>query len=72
MVSLDSVGGILVSMLLKFTTATLKNFAAPIGIILNVLLSQYVFKSNTVRPNRNFLIGTALVLAALGMYGASA
>ena len=31
MVSLDSLGGLLVSALLKYTTATLKNFAAPIG-----------------------------------------
>ena len=36
MVSLDSMGGLLVSMLLKYTSATLKNFASPIGIILNV------------------------------------
>ncbi len=40
MVSLDSLGGLLVSMLLKYTTATLKNFAAPIGIILNFLFSR--------------------------------
>jgi len=38
MVGLDSFGGILVSLLLKYSTATLKNFAAPIGIILNSLL----------------------------------
>ena len=72
MVSLDSVGGLLVSMLLKFTTATLKNFAAPIGIILNCLLSRYVLKSSTFEPNRRFLMGTTLVLLALGLYGASA
>ena len=72
MVGLDSLGGLLVSMLLKFTTATLKNFAAPIGIIVNCLLSRYVFKSSSFRPNRRFVAGTTLVLLALGMYGASA
>ena len=72
MVSLDSFGGILVSMLLKFTTSTLKNFAAPLGIILNCLFSRYVLKSSSFTPNRRFLSGTFLVLLALGLYGASA
>ena len=72
MVTLDSAGGILVSMLLKYTTAMLKNFAAPIGIILNCLLAKYVFKSGSFQPNRKFLTGTALVLLALGLYGSSA
>ena len=71
MVSLDSVGGILVSMLLKYTNAMLKNFAAPIGIILNCLLSRYVFKSSSFKPNKLFLLGTTLVLLALGMFSAS-
>ena len=60
MVTLDSAGGILVSMLLKYTTAMLKNFAAPIGIILNCLLSKYVFKSGSFQPNRKFLSGRCL------------
>ena len=71
MVSLDSVGGILVSMLLKYTNAMLKNFAAPIGIILNCLLSRYVLKNSSFKPNKLFLLGTTLVLLALGMFSAS-
>ena len=72
MVSLDSVGGILVSMLLKYTTAMLKNFAAPIGIILNCLLSRYVLQSSSFKPNKFFLLGTTFVLLALGLFSASA
>lgn len=72
MVTLDSVGGILVSMLLKYTSATLKNFGAPIGIILNVLFSRYAMRSNEFKPTPKFLIGTLLVLLALGFYSASA
>ena len=71
MVSLDSAGGILVSMLLKYTTAMLKNFAAPIGIILNCLLSRYS-KDSSARPNNYCLLGTTLVLLALGLFSASA
>jgi len=41
MVGLDSTGGVLVSMLLKYASNTLKNFAAPLGIIINVLLTRY-------------------------------
>ena len=72
MVSLDSAGGLLVSMLLKYTTAMLKNFAAPIGIILNCFLQKYVFQSGAFQPNRKFLSGTLLVLLALGLFGSSA
>ena len=72
MVSLDSAGGLLVSMLLKYTTAMLKNFAAPIGIILNCVLQKYVFQSGAFQPNRKFLSGTLLVLLALGLFGSSA
>ena len=72
MVSLDSVGGILVSMLLKYTTAMLKNFAAPIGIILNCLLSRYALNNSSFQPNKRFLLGTTLVLLALGLFSASA
>ena len=69
MVGLDSLGGLLVSMLLKYSSATMKNFAAPIGIILNCLLSFYRDKS--FKPNKRFLLGTAMVILALGMYTAS-
>jgi len=69
MVALDAGGGLLVSMLLKYSSATMKNFAAPIGIILNCLLSFYRDKS--FKPNKRFLLGTAMVILALGMYTAS-
>ena len=75
MLMLDSVGGVLVSLLLKYTTATLKNFAAPLGIIINCLLSRHTSRSSDGSrppPNKKFLIGTALVLLALGMYSSSA
>ena len=69
MVGLDSLSGLLVSLLLKYTSATLKNFAAPIGIIANFLLRARSGKQQ-LRPT--FLYGTVLVLLALLMYGASA
>jgi len=68
MVGLDSFGGILVSLLLKYSTATLKNFAAPIGIILNSLLQMRSGK----RLGPKFVYGTVLVILALTLYGASA
>jgi len=68
MVGLDSLGGLLVSLLLKYTTATLKNFAAPIGIILNSLLQLRSGK----RLGPKFVQGTTLVILALILYGASA
>ena len=45
---------------------------APIGIILNVLFSRYAMRSNEFKPTPKFLIGTLLVLLALGFYSASA
>ena len=57
------------SMLLQYTTATLKNFAAPIGIILNCLLSRTRPDAPSLTPR--FIYGTALVVLALAMYGAS-
>jgi len=71
MVGLDSAGGILVSLLLKYTTAMLKNFAAPIGIILNCLASRYVFGTSPQLSGK-FLYGTTIVLLALCLFGASA
>ena len=65
-------GGILVSALLKYTTAMLKNFAAPIGIILNWFISKYVLQSTSAKPNRYFILGTTLVLLALGLFSSSA
>ena len=35
-----STGGLLVSALLKYTSSALKNFAAPLGIILNCLIAR--------------------------------
>jgi len=73
MVALDSMGGLLVSLLLKHTTSALKNFGAPIGIIVNCLLSRYLLAKSENKPvNRQFVAGTSLVLLALGMYTASA
>lgn len=69
MVGLDSLGGVLVSVLLKYTSATLKNFAAPLGIILNCLLARYASADGTARPpSVRFLLGTALVVLALGTF----
>lgn len=67
MVGLDSLGGLLVSLLLKYTSATLKNFAAPLGIILNSLLQLRSGK----RLGAKFTAGTVLVTFALLLYGAS-
>lgn len=71
MIALDSTNGLLVSALLKYTSAVLKNFAAPLGIICNFLISRYVLGSGR-KPNRQFMIGAMLVLLALGMYSTAA
>jgi len=70
MVCFDSTGGLLVSLLLKHTSNSLKNFASPLGIILNCLIARYYSADPASRkpPPRQFLLGTALVLLALGTY----
>lgn len=68
MLMLDSVGGVLVSLLLKYTTATLKNFAAPLGIIINMLLSRIRARGDAPPPKPKFLVGAAMVILALGMF----
>lgn len=68
MLLLDSVGGVLVSLLLKYTTATLKNFAAPLGIIINMLLSRLRASGDAPPPKPKFLVGAAMVILALGMF----
>mmetsp|Transcript_45941 Transcript_45941/g.144477 ORF Transcript_45941/g.144477 Transcript_45941/m.144477 type:complete len:98 (+) Transcript_45941:979-1272(+) len=70
MVGFDSTGGVLVSLLLKHTSNSLKNFASPLGIILNCLIARYYSADPASRtpPPRQFLLGTALVLLALGTY----
>jgi len=67
MVMLDGCGGLLVSILLKYTSSMLKNFAAPLGIILNCLLSRYTSRSGQ-KPSKKFVLGTLLTLLALGMF----
>lgn len=67
MIALDSANGLMVSALLKYTSVVLKNFAAPLGIICNFLISRYILGSGR-EPNRQFFLGSILVLLALGMY----
>jgi hypothetical protein len=69
MVGLDSMGGVLVSLLLKYTSSTLKNFAAPFGIILNCLFMRYGGRSgNRKPPSKEFIRGALLVILAFGTY----
>ena len=55
-------------MLLKYTSATLKNFAAPLGIIMNLLLTQLRAKGDAPPPKPKFLLGAAMVILALGLF----
>jgi len=72
MVAFDSMGGLLVSLLLKHTTSALKNFGAPIGIIVNCLLERFATAKASGKPvNPKFLLGAALVIVALGAYTSS-
>ena len=52
-------------MLLKYASATLKNFAAPLGIIINILLSHLRPSGDAPPPNPKFVLGAALVTVAL-------
>ena len=67
MVVLDSTGGLLVSWLLKYTSTMLKNFAAPLGIIINCLIARF-FNKSPQPTNGKFKLGTILVLLALCLY----
>ena len=59
----------LVSMLLKYASSTLKNFAAPLGIILNILLAHVRRKGSDARPPKpKFVMGALLVVLALGLF----
>ncbi|KAI8059536.1 nucleotide-sugar transporter-domain-containing protein [Gongronella butleri] len=62
----QALGGISVSMVMKYADNILKAFATSVSIIVSSLLEVILFD---FRPNVSFLLGTALVLAATYLYG---
>eukprot|EP01050_Picozoa_sp_SAG11_P007272 SAG11_NODE_599_length_8269_cov_3.455080_7_plen_476_part_00 len=66
---LESLGGLLVGFVLRYTDAMLKTFATALSIVLSVLLSSPLLG---FRPTTLFVVGGALVLFASVMYGMEA
>nr|CDS29768.1 UDP N acetylglucosamine transporter [Hymenolepis microstoma] len=63
---LQSVGGLLVAVVIKYADNILKVFSTSISIILSCLASYYLL--NDFEPNRYFAIGTLAVLGATVLY----
>jgi UDP-sugar transporter A1/2/3 len=63
---LQTLGGLLVALVMKYADNILKGFATSVSIIGGTLLSASLFSQPL---SREFLLGTALVLAAVQLYG---
>mmetsp|Transcript_15395 Transcript_15395/g.26938 ORF Transcript_15395/g.26938 Transcript_15395/m.26938 type:complete len:355 (+) Transcript_15395:35-1099(+) len=68
-VLLQVVGGLVVGMVVKYTSNVLKNFANAVSVIFTVLLSIPLFG---IWPNFVFLLGVAIVLFSVFLYGGDA
>jgi solute carrier family 35 (UDP-sugar transporter), member A1/2/3 len=62
-------GGLIVGMVVKYADNVLKNFANAVAVIFTVLAVIPLFGQY---PSGFFLVGTALVLVSVILYGSSA
>ncbi len=63
---IQAVGGILVSLVVKYTNTVVKGFATAASIILTTLVSAYVVRD--VQINANFVFGTIVVCLSTFIY----
>jgi len=64
---LQAAGGLLVAMVVKYADNVLKGFATSLSIVLSALVSAVYFKDMDL--NQAFVVGSAVVLSAVYMYG---
>lgn len=64
---LQAAGGLLVAMVVKYADNVLKGFATSLSIVLSALVSAVYFHDMDL--NQAFVVGSAVVLAAVYMYG---
>jgi len=65
-VSLQSVGGLVVAATIKYSDNIMKGFATSLSILLSALLSWLVLED--LQPGKHFILGTGLVLLSTGLY----
>lgn len=65
LVFIQSAGGIIVSLVMKYADNILKSFCTAISIIIVGIASMYLFD---LLPNIYFIIGSLLVFSAIFMY----
>jgi len=66
-ISLQSVGGLVVAATIKYADNILKGFATSISIIVSMMCSWFVLEDLT--PGPYFLLGTCIVMSASVLYG---
>lgn len=64
-VAINSIGGLMVAVVVKYADNILKGFATSLAIIFSSLLSIIFFN---FKPTPNFLVGAGLVIGAVYMY----
>jgi len=62
-----SLGGLLVSLIMKYADNVVKGFATSLSIVLSSLVSWFIPSFNFV-PSASFLVGSSLVIAATLLY----
>lgn len=62
---LQSVGGLLVAVVVKYADNILKGFATSAAIVLSAIISMYALN---FRPSWQFLVGATLVILAVALY----
>lgn len=67
---MQSLGGILVAFVLKFTDSVIKAYATSISILLSGLFS-IVFLDDGISPDSNLIIGGLLVMVSVYLYNRS-
>ena len=65
-VFIQALGGLVVAVVIKYADNILKAFATSIGIVLSTVASIFLF---SVYPRLLFILGAALVILAVFVYG---
>lgn len=64
---LQTFGGLVISLAVRYADSILKGFATSISIVLSTLCSYYLL--GDLLPTRNFFLGAGIVIAATSLYG---
>lgn len=64
---LQTFGGLVVSLAVRYADSILKGFATSISIVLSTLCSYYLL--GDLLPTRNFFLGAGIVITATSLYG---